>query len=184
MTDTPQRPPIVLIDTDTLADMDPWQELAKGKRWTEFFSHIPDAKPRDNGVRDLIDFAKSEGAFVVYTSRWDAAYRRDAWAWLEGVGFPHFDLYMRTNPYLSPAEVRLRHAVRASAKVRHTRPVVVIDADPAVCVELRAKGIAAVCADKVPDTVAGLRSLLAYARPLPTDITKKFKPKRKVSTEK
>lgn len=182
MTNT-QRAPLVLIDTDSIADLTPWQELARTRNWREFFSTIPDAKPRDNGVRDLIDFAKSEGAFIAYTARWDAAYRRETWAWLTDYKFPHFDLYMRTHPCQAPAEVRLRHAVAASAKLRHKYPVLVIDNDPQVCAELRAKSVAAVPANRVPETVTALRSLLAYARPLPEDITKKFKPKKKkVST--
>lgn len=182
MTDL-KRAPLVLIDTDAIVDLSPWEELAKDGKWIAFFSNIPDAAPRTNGVRDLIDFAKSERAFVAYTSRWYLDYRPETWAWLEANAFPHFDLYLRTHPRQSPAEVRLRHAVAASAKVSHKRPVLVIDADPEVCAELRAKGIAAVPADKVPDTVAGLRSLLAYARPLPADLTNKFapKPKKKVS---
>lgn len=183
MTNT-QRAPLLLIDTDAIVDLTPWQELARTRAWRKFFSNIPDAKPRDNNLRDFIDFAKAEGAFIAYTSRWDAAYRRETWAWLTDNEFPHFDLHMRTHPCQPPAEVRLRHTVAASAKLRHKYPVLIIDNDPQVCTELRAKRVAAVPADRVPETVTALRSLLAYARPLPEDITKRFKPKKKkVSTK-
>lgn len=179
MTTDTKRAPLVLIDTDSIVDLTPWEELAKDGKWIAFFSNIPDAKPRANNIRDFIDFAKGEGSFVAYTSRWYLDYRPETWAWLAANDFGKFDLYMRTHPRQSPAEVRLRHAVAASAKVWHKRPVLVIDNDPQVCTELRAKGVAAVPADKVPNTVAGLRSLLAYARTLPTDSTTAFKPKPK-----
>lgn len=166
--------PILLISTDALADLSPWEDLAKSRQWSEFFSHIGDAAPRDNGVADLIELVSAERpAFVMYTSRWDAAHRPETLAWLEANGLPRRSMWLRTRRELAPEIVTERHATLAISKLG-ARPVLVIEQDPALAETLRARGLAVVTPDQLPASVKGLRTLLATApRPLPARLIPK-----------
>lgn len=165
--------PILLVDTDALADMSPWEELALAREWVEFFSHIPEAKPRDNDLLDMLELAKSDGCWVSYTSRWGTEHRPAVRDWLQVNGFPRGMLYTRDHIKMHPTAVAHVHARLITAKTRGHRPVFVIHNDPKVAAELRERGVTALSADQVPTTVKEFRAILQHARFVP------FKPKPK-----
>lgn len=156
--------PIVVVDTDAICDLTPWEPLAKAREWDQFFSHIPDAAPRDNMLLDLLELAKSDGCWVTYTSRWDSKHRQPVWEWLRANGFPTGTIYLRPYANVSPVNLAHEHVQRIAKKALGNRPVIVIHNDPNIAAALCAKGIAAIDAARVPQTVKGFRDLLTHAR--------------------
>lgn len=156
--------PIVLVDMDAISDMSPWADLAESRQWDEFFSHIPDAKPHDNAVLDLVELAQADGCRVMYTCRWDSAYRPQTWEWLERSGFPPGVLYMRPSNRPSPDWLQVIHARAASERAKFRRPVLIISGDADLAADVRRAGVTAVGVFELPETVGGFRELLAHAR--------------------
>lgn len=169
MTTIPARPhgPLLLVDTDTFIDLDPWEPLAKDKQWDEFFTHIPEAKMRDNGILDLVEFAHSEGAKIVYTSRWGAQYRSVVWAWLDEHKMPFADLYLRKNNVHHAITVRTTHAALASSKAKNRRPVLCVEHFDTLAAHLRDRKVRVVLDSELPESVKGMRELLRTAAMLP-----------------
>jgi hypothetical protein len=158
------KSPIVLIDVDALIDLSLWRAAAEAKRWLEFYTHIPAAKPRNPGLIDVIALAKAEGCIVGYSSRWPEIVGYLWREWLEANDFPPFlTLYRRG--YDSPAALSAVHAQLATGKFGAKRPVLVIHNDPAVAAELRnGRGIAALTPEQLPKTVEGLKKVFSLAR--------------------
>jgi hypothetical protein len=158
--------PILLVDLDAMIDLDPWGDLAAGKRWIEFFAHIPDAGVRHPELRDVIALAKADGCIVNYASRWPEMVGYLVQEWLEANGFPHFHLLHRRG-FDAPAELLARQAAAASARFKARRPVLAVHADPVVAAAARRDhGLAAIGVDQLPATTEGLRRLFALARPV------------------
>lgn len=166
--------PILLVSLDALADLSPWEPLAKARQWSEFFSHIGDAAPRDNGVSDLIELTTAErSAFICYTSRWDIAYRPQTLAWLEANDLPRASMWLRKSATHMAESVVVDHA-RLAVKKMGVRPVLVIEQDPELAARLGARGLATITPDELPASVKGLRRLLNSApRPLPARLIPK-----------
>lgn len=158
------RMPIIVVDTDALADLSPWEPLAKSREWDEFFSHIPDAAPRDNMLLDLLELAKDDGCWVTYHSRWDSKHRQSVWEWLRANSFPTGTIYLRPHANVSPVNLAHEHVQRIAKKALGNRPVLVIHNDPNIAAALRKKGVAALGVDQTPQTVKGFRELLTHAR--------------------
>lgn len=161
---TPPSPPIILIDTDAVLDLSPWQAAAEGKRWLEFYIHIPEAKPRNPDLIDVIELAKAEGCIALYTSRWPDITGYLLREWLSANDFPLFNTYYRRGHTDTPAELVAVHAGLAVAKFGAKRPVLVIHNDPTVAAELRGRGIAALTPEQLPKTAEGLKKVFALAR--------------------
>ncbi|GAB4700694.1 hypothetical protein MOKP118_41850 [Mycobacterium avium subsp. hominissuis] len=159
--------PILLVDTDALSDMSPWESLAEAREWSEFFSHIPDAKPRDNALSDLLDLAKNDGCWVAYTSRWGTENRQALWEWLRAHDLPTGSVYMRTTPKMDPTGLAHLHVRVIAKKAHHRRPVFVIHNDVEIAAKLRKRGIAALGAAQMPTTVGKFRDILQHARKVP-----------------
>jgi hypothetical protein len=165
MTET-RTAPILLIDLDAIIDMTPWQSLASGKRWIEFFSRIPVARPRHPELLDAIELAKADGCIVNYVSRWPEITCYLVQEWLEASGFPHFHVLHRRG-FAAPAELLARQAAAASARFKGRRPVLAVHADPVVAAAARRDhGLAAIGVEQLPATTEGLRRLFALARPV------------------
>ncbi len=164
---TPTPPTVVLVDVDALVDLDPWEALAQKKRWIEFFGHIPDATPRDNGLLDVLDLAAGDGCRVTYTSRWPSLTLYLIREWLDANGFPQGYAWTRRNGDLAPAALADTHAREAGKK---QAPVLVIHADTDAAAALRREhGIAALGVAQLPATVEGLRRVFGLARPVPAN---------------
>lgn len=152
MTAQQQQQPIIVVDADAIAAMpSPPCRLTK-------------VSPRDNGLADLLELAKSEGCWVAYTSTWHAKHRQALYKWLDTHNFPRGTTYLRWDADTPIADLTAEHARLISRKARDARPVLVIHNDPTVAAALRKKGIAAIDAASVPQTVRGFRELLTRAR--------------------
>lgn len=148
---TEQQQPIIVVDADAIAAMpSPPCRLTK----------VP---PRDNGLADLLELAKSEGCWVAYTSTWHAKHRQALYKWLDTHNFPRGTTYLRWNADTPVTDMTAEHTRLISEKALGNRPVIVIHQDADVAAELRAKGIAAIHAARVPQTVKGFRDLLTRA---------------------
>lgn len=158
---------IILVDTDTLIDMTPWDHLAKARDWEGFFSHLPEAGVRDAALIDRLTDAASEGAWIAYTSRWWTEHRDEVRAWLAEHGAPRGALYLRPSPRIDPARLAYNHARFIATRGKGVRPVFVIHADTAVAAALRKKGVAALGAAQMPTTVGKFRDILQHARKVP-----------------
>jgi hypothetical protein len=163
---TSPKTPIVLIDTDALIDLTPFQDEAEGKRWLAFYSHIPEAKPRNPGLIDVIELAKAVGCIALYTSRWPDITGYLLREWLSDNGFPAFRTFFRRGRVDTPADLAAAHAGLAVARFGGKRPVLVVHNDPAVAAELRSRGIAALTPEQLPKTAEGLRKVFSLARPV------------------
>ena len=165
MTET-RTAPILLVDLDAMIDLDPWRDLATGKRWLEFFGHIPAAKPRYPELLDAIELAKADGCIVNYFSRWPEIAHYLVREWLETNDFPMFMAWHRRG-YAAPAELLAQQSTAAAARFKFRRPVLVIHNNAEIAAEARkSHGIAAVPAAQLPATAEGLRRLFTLARPI------------------
>jgi hypothetical protein len=165
MTET-RTAPILLVDLDAVIDMSPWQALAAGKRWIEFFGHLPSARPRHPELLDAIELAKADGCIVNYVSRWPEITSYLVQEWLQANDFPHFHALHRRG-FSGPADLLAHQAAVASTRFKGRRPVLAIHADPEVAAEARRDhGLAAIGVAQLPDTTDGLRRLFALARPV------------------
>lgn len=155
--------PTVLIDTDTLIDLDPWQAEAREKRWLHFFLHIAEAAPRNPALLDVIELAKADGARVEYSSRWLSAAIYLVREWLTAHGYPAARVWTRYNPAMDPVALAALHAGLVSGG---KRPVLIVHNDDGVSAALRQLYIAALTPAQLPGTVEGLRRAFALARPV------------------
>jgi hypothetical protein len=160
------KPPIVLIDTDALVNLDPWHAAAEAKRWLEFYTRIPEAEPRNPGLADVIELAKAEGCIAGYSSRWPEITGYLLREWLSENGCPPFRTFFRRGRVDTPADLAAAHAGLAVARFGEKRPVLVVHNDPAVAAELRSRGIAALTPEQLPKTAVGLRKVFSLARPV------------------
>lgn len=166
----PEKPkhlnqPILVVDTDAISDLDTWHALAEAREWDEFFSHIPDALPRENNVLDALYFAQSEGCWLAYASRWDEKHRAAVRAWLTDNDFPHGALHMRRERNMSPDYLLARQAQNVARKAAFYRPVILVAGNAELAEQITEKrGVVAVSVEDVPDTVSGLRYMLKAAR--------------------
>lgn len=147
----PQQP-IIVVDVDAVAAMpSPPQRLTK----------VP---PRDNGLADLLELAKSEGCWVAYMSAWSAKHRPALYKWLDTHNFPRGTTYLRWDADTPVADMAAEHTRLISEKAKGARPVIVIHQDADIAADLRQRGITAIDAARVPQTVKGFRDLLTHAR--------------------
>jgi hypothetical protein len=165
MTDHQAPKPILLADLDAVIDMGPWQHLATARRWFDYFSHIPEARPRGNELLDALELATAEGCAVAYTSRWPGVTTYLVREWLSANGFPEHPILDRRG-FEAPADLLARHARVSAGRFRFRRPVLVIHNDADVAAEARrVHGLAAIGVAQLPPTVDGLRRLFTLARP-------------------
>jgi hypothetical protein len=158
--------PILLADIDGIIDLSPWQGEAEARRWFAYFAHIPEAGPRDNGLRDVLELASAEGCAVNYTSRWPGVTTYMVREWQRANDFPTHTILDRRG-FEGPADLLARHARVAAGRFQFRRPVLAIHNDTAVAAEARrVHGLAAVGVDQLPPTVEGLRRLFGLARPV------------------
>lgn len=174
---TAPKPPTLLVDTDCILDLSPWDEDAKARRWFALFSHIPDAEPRDNSLIDVLDLAQAEGIRIGYSSRWPMLTLTLIRDWIEAHGYPEGYVQTRRSPHASPAHLAAIHAGEAT---RGRSGVVVVHNDTATAAELRQRGIAALAPAQLPRTVAGLRRVFELAKPAP----RLTRPRPKQKTER
>lgn len=158
------KPPTLLVDTDALIDLDPWQEEAQAKRWLHFFLRVTEAQPRHPALLDAIELAKTDGVRVEYSSRWIPASQYLLRDWLAEHGYPAARMWMRRNPNLSAADLAAQHAAFVSTG---KRPVLIVHNDDEVTAALRQRHIVALTPAQLPQTVEGLRRVFALARPVP-----------------
>jgi hypothetical protein len=161
---TPTKQPVILIDTDCLVNLDPWHAAAEAKRWLEFYTHVPEAEPRNPGLADVIELAKAEGCIVGYSSRWPDITGYLLREWLSDNGFPAFRTFFRRGRVDTPADLAAAHAGLAVARFGEKRPVLLVHNDSAVAAELRQQGIAALTPEQLPKTVEGLKKVFSLAR--------------------
>lgn len=159
----PNRP-IIMVDTDVLIDMTPWDHVAKAKDWEEFFSHIPEAKLRNGELLPLLELAKSSGAWLSYSSRVWNGHRGAVRGWMETNKAPRGSLYMRTVVHMPPATVAFNHARLIATRGLGERPVFMIHNDEEIAAKLRRRGIAALGVGQIPTTEAGFMAILKHAR--------------------
>lgn len=167
--------PIVLVDVDALVDLSPWEHLAQERQWEDFFSHIPQAQARDNDIPALLELAKTDGCWIGYTCRWRPDYRDDVYTWMDAHDLPRGALYMRSTEKMDASGLVIRHARFIAKKTENRRPVFIIHNDNDVAATLRKKGLAALGASQIPQTVKEFRAILQHARMVPTTP----KPKKK-----
>jgi hypothetical protein len=158
------KPPTLLVDTDCVLSLDPWEADAKARRWFELFSHIPDAEPRNGGLLDVLELAQEDGIRIGYTSRWPMLTLQLIRDWIEEHGYPEGYVQTRRSPRISPADLAAIHAGEAT---RGRSGVLVVHADEAVTAELRSRSIAALTPAQLPQTVEGLRRVFDLAKPAP-----------------
>lgn len=166
MSDNTTHQPIIVVDTDAVIDLSPWEQLAKDRDWDSFFSHIPDAKPRDNGLADLLELALADDCWVAYSSRWDVKHRDAVQDWLRDNGFPRSALYLRKTANHSPVSVAHRHVQAVANAAKGKRPVFMIHNHNDIAAALRRCGVAALGVSQVPRSVKEFRAILRHARPV------------------
>jgi hypothetical protein len=164
LTPPTQKPPTLLVDTDALINLAPWDEDAKARRWFALFSHIPEAGPRNPALLDVLELAAGDGIRIGYSSRWPVLTLSLIREWIEDHGYPNGFVQTRRSPHASPADVAAIHAGEAT---RGRSGVVVVHNDLAVATELRGRAIAALTPAQLPQTVEGLRRVFASAKPAP-----------------
>lgn len=174
-------PPTLLIDTDALISLDPWEAEVAAKRWLHFYLHIPDAAPRHPQLLDAAELAVADGLRIAYTSRWPEMTSYLVKPWLEQHGYPGGYINWRRSGWASPAELAAVHAAAAGRR----GPVLVVHNDVEAAAELRSRfGIAALAPEQLPATVEGLRRVFALARPVPPFELPKRQPQRIGKKEK
>lgn len=159
--------PIILVDTDALIDMTPWDHLAKARDWEGFFSHLPEAGVHNAALIDRLTDAARDGCWITYTSRWWTEHRDEVRAWLAAHETPRGALYLRPSPRIDPARLAYNHTRFIAQRGGGVRPVFVIHADTAVAAALRKRGIAALGVDQVPMDAERFRAMLTHARKVP-----------------
>lgn len=180
-TATAAAPATLLIDTDALINLVPWEELVREKRWLHYFLHIADAAPRHPQLLDAVELAVADGLRVAYTSRWPEITSYLVKPWLQEHGYPAGYVNWRRSGWASPAELAAMHAATAGRR----GPVLLVHNDSAVAAELRSRfGIAALAPEQLPATVEGLRRVFELARPVSKFELPKRQPAKKSQKSK
>ena len=158
---TELKPPTLLVDTDALINLDPWEGEAQQKRLLHFFLHIAEAQPRNPQLLSVAELAQAEGIKIAYSSRWPELCSYLVRPWLQHNGFPEAFINWRRSGWTSPAELGAIHAAAAGRR----GSVLMLHNDECVAGELRQRfGIAALTPAQLPATADGLRKVFSLAR--------------------